>query len=142
MMNNLMSRRLLDGKRIFVVEDNNENRVIFKMIFARHGAIVDFDRWGRDTLFRLKGLNEIDLIILDLMLAQNVSGFDIQEEIRTFPRYQNVPIIAVSAMDPAIAIPKAQARGFDGFIVKPIDNELFPRQIVSILNGNPVWYAG
>lgn len=130
------------GKRIFIVEDNLENRVVFQMIFIKHGGIVTFERWGRETVFHLNAMTSVDLILLDLMLPQGHSGFDIFREIRTLPRYETVPIIAVSAMDPAIAIPKAQAHGFSGFIAKPIDAHLFARQVASILEGEQVWYAG
>jgi hypothetical protein len=36
---------------------------------------------------------------------------------------------------------KTRAKGFAGFIGKPIDDVLFPRQITQILAGEPVWYA-
>lgn len=132
----------LKGKRVFIVEDNLENRVIFQMVFVKYGAAVDFERWGHATLFRLQNMSNVDLIILDLMLAQGISGFDVYDSIRGLPQYLAVPIVAVSAMDPNVAIPKTQARGFNGFIAKPIDSHLFPRQIASILEGQSVWYAG
>ena len=131
---------LLAGKQIFVVEDNQQNRVVFQMALIRHGALVTFERRGQDTLFRLSQAYHIDLIVLDLMLAQDVSGFDLFKEIRAEPKFDQVPIIAVSAMDFAIGAPKARAMGFDGFISKPIDNYLFPQQIAAIINGEQIWY--
>lgn len=130
------------GKRIFIVEDKLENRVVFQMIFMKYGAIVSFERWGKNTLPNLRAMGPVDLILLDLMLPQGVSGFDVFDQIRSLPRYDSVPIVAVSAMDPAVAVPKAQSKGFSGFIAKPIDAELFPQQIASILAGERVWYAG
>src|SRR5687768_18324407 len=97
---------LLKDKHIFIVEDNMQNRVIFQMAFIRHGAVVDFEGRGRDTLIRLNELSNVNLIILDLMLADGVSGFDLYDLIRDVPKYEDVPIVAVSAMDPSIAIPK------------------------------------
>ena len=43
----------LKDKRIFIVEDNMQNRVVFQMAFVRHGALVDFERRGRETIARL-----------------------------------------------------------------------------------------
>ncbi len=137
-----MSNMLLQNKRIFVVEDNLQNRIIFQMALARHGATVDFERWGRDALTHLNNITHVDLILLDLMLAEGVSGFEICDQIRAVPDYANVPIVAVSAMDPAIAIPKVRNHGFAGFIGKPIEVTLFPKQLASIINGESVWYAG
>ena len=132
----------LKDKRIFIVEDNMQNRVVFQMAFIRHGALVDFERRGRETLARLNEIPGVDLIILDLMLSEGVSGFDLYDEIRAVPKYAATPIVAVSAMDPSLAIPKTLAKGFSGFIAKPIDNHLFPKQIARIMEGEAVWYAG
>ena len=133
---------ILKDKRIFIVEDNMQNRLVFQMSLIRHGASVDFERWGRDTLYHLQNLSRVDLIVLDLMLADDISGFDIFDKIRTLPKYNTVPIIAVSAMDPSIAIPKTKKQGFSGFIAKPIDGTQFPKQIASVIAGEAVWSVG
>lgn len=133
---------LLRGKRIFIVEDNLQNRVVFTMALKPHGALIEFDRWGNNTINRLGALDRVDLIILDLMLPGGVSGYDVFYIIRNAPQYSAVPIIAVSAAEPAIALPKTQQHGFDGFIAKPIDDELFPRQVATIIDGGRVWFAG
>jgi CheY-like chemotaxis protein len=133
---------LLKDKHIFIVEDNIQNRVVFQMTLVRHGAVVDFERSGRDTITRLTNAPKQDLIILDLMLADNISGLDLYSEIRQIMKCANVPIIAVSAMDPAIAIPKTREKGFSGFIAKPIDNQLFPKQVAAIIDGESLWHRG
>lgn len=138
-----MDTNILRGKHIFIVEDNLENRIVFQMVFIKYGAHVDFERWGRGLISRLKTTPfPIDLIILDLMLKDNVSGFDVFDDIRALPQFARTPIVAVSAMDASVAIPKTREKGFNGFIAKPIDNDLFPQQIAALLNGEAVWYAG
>lgn len=132
---------LLKGKSIFIVEDNIQNRIVFQMSTVIHGAQVEFERWGKDAVARLKGLKTVDLIILDLMLYHGVSGYDIYDEIRALPKYDHVPIIAVSASEPSIAIPKTRAKGFAGFIAKPIDDSLFPRQLAQVISGEQIWCA-
>ena len=133
---------ILKEKRIFIVEDNMQNRLVFQMALIRHGASVDFERWGRDTLYHLQNLSRVDLIVLDLMLAEGVTGFDIFDQIRGLVKYNAVPIVAVSAMDPSIAIPRLQKQGFSGFIAKPIDSHQFPKQLATVLSGETVWSVG
>lgn len=130
------------GKLIFAVEDNLHNRIVFQMSLMRHGAKVDFERWGRDAVSRLSHMNNVDLIILDLMLANGISGLDLIDEIRALPQYATTPIVAVSAMDPSVAIPQVRTHGFNGFIAKPIDDVLFPTQIDALLNGETIWHSG
>lgn len=132
----------LKNKHIFIVEDDINNRVVFQMALTISGAHVSFERWGKDALFQLNRLRNVNLIVLDLMLANGVSGFDIFSQIRQYPQYATVPIVAVSAMEPSVAIPKAMAIGLNGFISKPIDETLFPQQLATILDGKMVWDDG
>jgi len=133
---------ILKGKHIFIVEDNLANRVVFQMSLLVEGAKVDFERWGDNTIAQLRSRPHIDLIILDLMLAGGLSGYDIFTEIRTHNEFDHIPIVAVSAAETTVAIPKAQALGFSGFIAKPIDESLFPRQLARIINQDKIWYEG
>jgi CheY-like chemotaxis protein len=132
---------LLKNKRIFIVEDNEMNRVVYQITLRIHGAWIEFDRMGRDTISGLERFKP-DLIILDLMLTHGNSGYTIFDQIRALPDYAEIPIIAVSATDCAIAMPKTQEMGFDGFIAKPIDDIRFPQQIADILAGEKIWDAG
>jgi CheY-like chemotaxis protein len=132
---------LLKDKRIFVVEDNPMNRTIFQIALVKQGAQVDFERRGPDALFQLKRISHVDLIIMDLMLQNGATGFGLYLEIRKQPEFAAIPVVAISAMDPGIAIPEAKKLGMNGFIPKPIHSVNFPRQLARILEGEEVWEA-
>lgn len=132
----------LQDKRIFLIEDNLANRAIMQLLLEQQGAKISFERWGKDTVKRLKALAPVDIILLDLMFPHNVTGYDIFDRIRMHPEFQHIPIVAVSASDPSIAIPKTKAKGFSGFITKPIEYDRFPQQIQAILNDELVWDIG
>ncbi|MFN8528138.1 MAG: response regulator [Anaerolineae bacterium] len=129
----------LRGKHIFIVDDNVLNRATYQIILFAKGAYVEFDRWGRDTLKLLQNKRDIDLIILDLMLPMGVSGYGLYSAIRELPGFETIPIIAVSAADPYPALEKCREMGFSGYIAKPIHEEMFPDQLLQVMQGNPVW---
>lgn len=133
---------LLRGKRIFVFEDNMENRFIMRMLLLYHGAIVDFDILARNAVSRVLAFGKTDLILMDLMLANSSSGYNVTKELKANPLVAHIPVVAVSAADPSQAIPHCRNNGFAGFIAKPINDELLPHQLVRILNHESVWYAG
>ncbi len=134
---------ILQSKRIFIIEDNLANRTIEQMILERNGAKTAIERYGgSETIKNLKAFAPIDIIIMDLMLPEGVSGFDVADNIRKLPEFERVPIVAVSATDPAESMPKVVAKGFAGFISKPIDFDLFPKQIARILDGEKIWVEG
>lgn len=131
---------LLTGRRIFYVDDNTNNRVITQTILEHEDASVKCHTWGGgDMLDRMQQFGPIDAILLDLHLPKNLTGYDVFDTIRAVPELAHVPIVAVSALDPAVEIPKARAKGFAGFISKPIHLVHFPQQIASIIAGEHVW---
>ena len=132
---------LLHGLSIFIVEDNLENRMVMRLLLNHHGARVEFDNWGRNTVSRLEAFAPVDLILMDLMLG-GVHGANIFDEIHSVPKFSQVPIVAVSASDPVQAIPMCRRKGFSGFIAKPVDDDLLPQQLIRILNHENVWYVG
>jgi len=132
----------LERKRILIVEDSSQNRVVYQMMMIKAKAQVTFDRWGRDTLNLMDKLPAYDLIIMDLMLSLNRTGYEVFEDIRNIEAYANIPIVAVSAADPSTAIPKVKEMGFDGFIAKPINDEVFIEQLARIIDGEKIWDAG
>lgn len=132
---------ILDGKRIFFVEDDHNNIAVIKTILEQNGATTAFERWGNETLDKLQAFAPVDIILLDLMLPRDVSGYDLLEAIRAIEAFAQTPIVAVSAADPAVAMKKAKLAGFDSFISKPLQWGLFEQQIAAIMDGEAVWYA-
>ena len=136
-----MSSELKD-KRVFLIEDNVGNRAIMQTLLEQAGAVVGFERWGVNTVEKLQEFAPVDIILLDLMFPRGVTGYDVFDDIRAESEFFDVPIVAVSASEPSIAIPKTRAKGFSGFITKPIDFDKFPVQIAKILQREPVWDTG
>jgi two-component system, cell cycle response regulator DivK len=137
-----MIEPILKDKRIFYIEDDPKNRAIVQTILEAAGARMEFEKWGFQevALPKLRAYRA-DLILLDLMFPMGISGYDIFDAIRHNMILSHLPVVAVSAADASVEIPKARSKGFAGFIGKPIDIRLFPHQIASVLNGETVWYA-
>lgn len=132
----------IKGKRIFYVEDDLRNRSVVQMLVEQTGAELGFERWGRDeTIKKLREFGQVDLILLDLMFPNNVSGYDIYKTIRQHSEFDNIPIAAISAADPSIEMTKARHLGFSGYIAKPISLHKFIDQIANLITGHSVWSA-
>lgn len=131
----------LAGKRIFIVEDDLMNMAVNSAALRRSGATIIQDPLNINTIDKLTVQLPIDVILLDLMLRHNMNGYDIYDAIKANPQLKHIPVIAVSAADPHIEIPKAKEKGFSGFIGKPIKPHWFAEQIHSCMTGTAVWYA-
>lgn len=130
---------MLDGKRIFLLEDDVNNLAIIMSILKRNKASVLYDTWGTATVQKIRKNLPLDLILLDLMLPGGVSGYDVFAEIKQVPDLVNIPVVVVTASDPSIEMPKARNLGFSGYISKPVRGRTFPHALVQVLDGEAVW---
>ena len=133
--------QILKDRRILIVEDNVTNLAVYNVLLRKSGAIIIQDFMNADTVRLLSQRLPIDVILMDLMLRNGISGYDLIQQIKAEPQLAGIPVIAVSASDPEIEIPRARASGFAGFIGKPIEPMLFPRQIADCIAGTPVWHS-
>lgn len=128
----------LNGKRIFLVEDNTGNKAVIKTLLEAHGATVFSPFVTNNILDLVSEFNPIDLIILDLMLPGESNGFELFIQLHTNPLYVDVPIIAMSAADKSY-MKRAKDLGFSGYISKPVRFRQFPEQVSQIIDGDPIW---
>jgi CheY-like chemotaxis protein len=131
----------LNGKRIFIVEDDVTNMAVAAFSLKREGAAVIQDFWNAETVALLRRHLPVDIILLDLMLRRGDSGYDIFDVIKSNPELTGIPVVAVSASDPGIEIPRAQRKGLAGFIGKPISLAEFPAQVAACITGRHIWTA-
>jgi DNA-binding response OmpR family regulator len=61
-----------------------------------------------------------DLILLDLMLPAG-DGYVVMERLKAMPALENVPVIVISARDPATEQDRAWEAGVDAYFRKPFD---------------------
>jgi CheY-like chemotaxis protein len=131
--------KILAGKQIYIIEDDVMNLAVFNTSLKKYGAIIEQDVFGFGIVQHIEQCWPVDLVILDILLRRGQNGYEVYDQIRAHPQLKDVPIVAVTSLDPEIEIPKAQAKGFNGFISKPINAMEFPKQLSKVLNGQSVW---
>jgi CheY-like chemotaxis protein len=131
---------LLAGRKIFYIEDDPDNREIVGTTLEAHGAVVEFDEWA----FAEIAMNRIrrfrpDLVLLDLMFSTGTSGYEVFDAIHRSQTMSRMPVIIVSAADASIEIPRARAKGLDGYIAKPLNVTRLPEQVAEVIAGGKLW---
>lgn len=106
-------------KRILVVEDNPDNRILITDVLASltYEAIVAND--GEEGV-ALAAQHVPDLILMDLSLPK-MDGWTAATQIKANPALKHVPIIALTAHAMVGDREKALQAGCDDYISKPID---------------------
>ncbi len=123
---------------VLVVEDNVSNFVLIARLLGFMGIHCEWKTSGYEVVEYADTLPRIDLILMDIRLPYE-DGYGALKKIRQCARFDNIPVVAVTAEASEEQIKKARASGFDGFLGKPLDPDLFPEQIQRILASQPVW---
>lgn len=107
--------------RILLVDDNDMNRVVAKGLLLPLRLNIDEAANGRVALEMIQSAH-YDIVLMDHMMPV-MDGVEATKAIRALPgeRYQQLPIIALTANAAADARRLFEAAGMNDFAMKPID---------------------
>ena len=114
-------------KKILYVEDTFENRLLIRRILQAEGYIV-LEAENADHALDVLKSETPDLILMDINMP-NIDGYTLTEQLRTIPRLEKIPIIALTANVMRGDRERTIAAGCNGYIQKPIDVDSFSEQI-------------
>jgi CheY-like chemotaxis protein len=112
----------LHGARILLVEDNAINQELALELLTGAGMIVTVANDGREALDALAA-QDYDGVLMDCQMPV-LDGYEATRELRRNPRWENLPVIAMTANALAGDRDKVLAAGMNDHIAKPIDVEL------------------
>ncbi len=113
--------------KICLVEDEKDLNNLLKTYIEKAGyEVVSFYN-GIDA-YNFIGQEKVDLWILDIMLGDSISGYDLIKKIREYN--QNVPVIFTSARDQDLDKIIGLELGSDDYITKPYS----PKELVLRIN--------
>lgn len=114
-----------------MIEDNPTNLELMVYLLSACGHETIEAHEGADGL--RKAQREIpDLILLDIHMPQ-MDGYEVARRLRSDPHCSLTPLVAVTALAMVGDREKILASGFNGYIAKPIESELFLSQVNSYL---------
>lgn len=107
-------------KKIAVVEDNPDNRLLVQAILADLYAVYEYET-GVAALAGFAG-ERPDLVLLDISLPE-MDGTEVLARMKDDPGLRDVPVIALTAHAMAGDRERYIQAGFDEYVSKPIFEE-------------------
>lgn len=115
-----------DTATVLIADDNPQILELLEAYLEPLALRVLTARDGQATLEAVED-QQPDLILLDIMMPRR-SGFEVCRILKQDPRYHDIPIVMVTALNEAADIERAQESGADHFLSKPVNKlELLDR---------------
>jgi CheY-like chemotaxis protein len=106
-------------RRVLVVEDEPENRLLLDMILSAEGYQVFEVEDGPGALPAARDARP-DIILLDVMMP-GLNGYAVLEQLRADPDVGHTPVIMLTALAQRGDVERAVESGADGYVSKPFE---------------------
>jgi CheY-like chemotaxis protein len=114
----------LQKKTVLLVEDNEDNLVVYRTILEHVGYEVIEARDGEEGVSRAH--SELpDIILMDISIPK-MDGWEATVRLKDHEATSQIPIIALTAHALEEDRAKAMRAGCDGYLAKPVE----PRRVV------------
>lgn len=114
--------------QILLAEDNEINQEVAKELLENNGFQVTIANNGVEVM-DLLGKIDVDLILMDIQMPE-MDGFETSNAIRLMEKYQDLPIVAMTANAFSSDRERCLDAGMNDHIAKPID----PNKLISTLH--------
>ena len=114
--------------RLLVVDDNEDNRytLIMRLEIEGYSNVVAAD--DGETALELLRTQDFDLILLDVMMPK-VDGYRVLEQLRSWGRLHNIPVIMISALNETASVVRCIELGAVDYLSKPFDPVLLRARV-------------
>lgn len=106
--------------KIIIADDYYTNRLLVSEILRNLGHDLIEAENGQQALDALENNSDVDLVLMDIEMPV-MSGYEAMKYIReklVYPK-SNIPIIALTAHNPAMILNEGSLSGFNQLLVKP-----------------------
>ena len=119
------------AQHILVVDDVAKNVKLLADVLAARGYRISTAASGEEALERIAA-DAPDLVLLDVMMP-GLTGYDVCRLLRADPKHALLPIVLVTALDPAKERINGLDAGADDFLSKPISQAELMARVRSLL---------
>ncbi len=106
-------------RRILLVEDEPENRLLLRIILNTEGYVVREAEDGPQA-FQALAEEKPDLILLDVMMP-GMNGWAVYERLKADVETRAIPVIMLTALAQRTDVERAVNLGVEGYVTKPFE---------------------
>ncbi|TYP95472.1 CheY chemotaxis protein or a CheY-like REC (receiver) domain [Fodinibius salinus] len=112
----------LEPKRILIVEDDNIQQVIIERIVSQLGhTVIGSSSEGAKAIESALRIGAVDLILMDINLADDIDGIEAAKEIS---KHRDVKLVYITASKDPEKLKRARETDFVDYLEKPLSVEV------------------
>ncbi|REF36355.1 ATP-binding protein [Thermasporomyces composti] len=130
------SQRQFHGEKVLVVDEDPQYRYAICAVLEEHQLAPICVDSGRAALQTLQREPDIGLVMMDVVMP-DMDGYATMAEIRRQPRYDDLPILVVSARPMEEAAARSIDAGATEYVTKPVDIDWMLQLLATYLPVDP-----
>jgi len=115
-------------RTVLIVEDNEDNRIVYSTILRHHGYRVTEAHDGEEGIAKARN-ERPDIILMDISIPL-IDGWEVTQMLKRERSTSHIPIIALTAHAMPGDRERAMEVGCDGYLAKPCE----PRAVLAEVN--------
>ncbi len=123
------------GARVLLIDDNDINQMIGVDLLENQGLVASVAGSAREA-FAALDRDQFDLVLMDVQMPE-IDGLEATRRIRSDDRFQNLPILAMTAHAMVSDRDRSLAAGMNDHLTKPINPEELYRALVRWIPARP-----
>jgi len=116
------SDEALVGRQVLIVDDDVRNIFALSSVLERRGMTVLAAGTGREAIETIEKTPNLGIVLMDIMMPE-MDGYETMQVIRQNPRFQRLPIIALTAKAMKGDREKCLEAGASEYLAKPVNTE-------------------
>ena len=125
------SNEILRGRKVLIVDDDARNIFALTTLLENHEMVVVSATNGRQAIEMIQQQDDIGVVLMDIMMP-DMDGYQTMQEIRKNPKFELLPILALTAKAMQGDRDKCLAAGASDYVAKPVNTH----ELLSLLR---VW---
>jgi len=111
-----------EAKKILIVEDDNIQRIVLERLIGHMGhTVIGSSSEGSKAIESALRIGAVDLILMDINLADDVDGIEAAEEIS---KYREVKLVYITSTNDPEKLERARATNYIALLKKPLSKKM------------------
>ena len=113
---------ITNSKRILIVEDDNIQQIVLERIITQMGhTVIGSSSKGAKAIESALRIGAVDLILMDIDLADDIDGIEAAKEIS---KHREVKLVYITSSDDQTMLDRANQTDYVAYLNKPLSRDM------------------